>query len=62
MRKEKVRILLDNRLEVYGKVRNQLNEQLSQDRKFKESLTSSLSRYFNNMLESNLQKVIIPIE
>ncbi len=62
VRKEKVRILFDNRLEVYGKVRNQLNEQLSQDRKFKESLTSSLSRYFNNMLESNLQKVIIPIE
>lgn len=62
VRKEKAQILLDKRLEVYGKVRNQLNEQLSQNRQFKKSLTSSLSHYFNNILESNLQKVIIPIE
>lgn len=62
IRKDKADKLLDKRGEVIAKVRMQLKMKLSNDQQFKLSLTSSLSNYFSSMLDSNLQKVIIPIE
>lgn len=62
IRKDKAEKLLDKRGDVISEVRFKLNTELSSNRQFKNSLMNSLSNYFTNLIDANLEKVIIPIE
>lgn len=62
IRKDKAEKLLDKRDDVISEVRIKLETELSLNRQFKSSLMNALTNYFTNLIDTNLQKVIIPIE
>lgn len=62
IREDKADKLLKKKNKVISDVKNKLNTDLLQDRQFKDSLMSELNIYFTNLIDTNLQKVIIPIE
>lgn len=61
-RKDKVDKLLEKKDEVVDAVRQKLKSELLANSQFKGELKTSLSNYFDNLIEENLKKVIIPIE
>ena len=61
-RKEKVGKVLEEKDIITFRIRNEINKELSNNAKFKDSVADSLNNYFNTLIETNLQQVIIPIE
>lgn len=61
-RKDKAEKILDKKGEVTSQVKIKINNELSSNTTFKNSVTTSLNKYFNTLIETNLQQVIIPIE
>lgn len=61
-RKAKADDLLEKKKEVTGKIREDVRKELTNNAEFKNEVSKALSRYFNTLIESNLQQVIIPIE
>lgn len=62
IRQDKVNKLLKKRGDVISEVRMKLRSELTGNYQFKNTLKNSLNNYFTRLIESNLQKVIIPIE
>lgn len=61
-RKDKAEKILNKKGEVISQVRTKISNELSSNTAFKNSVTASLDNYFDTLIESNLQQVIIPIE
>lgn len=61
-RKDKVEKILEKKGEVTSKLRQKINEELGNNNAFKNSVTTSLRSYFDKLIDTNLQQVIIPIE
>lgn len=61
-RKDKVEKILEKKGEITSQLRNKINSELKNNASFNTSVTSSLTNYFNALIETNLQQVMIPIE
>lgn len=61
-RKDKVEKILEKKDEVTFEIETEISSQLKRNAQFKKSIISSLDNYFSNLVETNLQQVIIPIE
>lgn len=61
-RKDKVEKILEKEDEVTFQIETEISSQLKRNAQFKKSIISSLDNYFSNLVETNLQQVIIPIE
>lgn len=61
-RKDKADDILSKKSEVTTKIRLKINTELQSNTAFKQSVTTSLSNYFDKIIETNLQQVMIPIE
>ena len=62
IRKDKADKLLEKRDKVVSEVCIKLDSELGSNCQFKTSLMSALNKYFTDLIDTNLQKVIIPIE
>lgn len=61
-RKDKAKNILDKQLSITYDVRNSILDNLRGNRTFKLQVTKALKSYFNNTIDSSLEKVRIPIE
>lgn len=61
-RKDKAKDILDKKYEITGNLHNSIKNKLRSNGKFKSEVTNALQRYFRELIDENLQKVIIPIE
>lgn len=61
-RKDKADDILSKKSEVTTKIILKINTELQSNTAFKQSVTTSLSNYFDKIIETNLQQVMIPIE
>lgn len=61
-RKDKVDKLLKKKAEVIAKVQIGLKQKLNSNLSFKNTIKSSLNKYYTNLIDKNLQQVMIPIE
>lgn len=61
-RKDKAKDILDKKDEITGNLRGSIKYKLQTNSKFKSEVTNALQRYFREIIDVNLQKVIIPIE
>ena len=61
-RQAKADKILEKKDEVTSQVSTKINTELQSNTAFKSSVTNSFSTYFTKLIETNLQKVMIPIE
>lgn len=61
-RKDKVSKIIDKKTEVTSQVEQKIKTELRNNTDFKNTAAISVNKYFTKLIESNLQKVIIPIE
>ena len=61
-RKDKVSKIIDKKTEVTSQVEQKIKTELRNNTDFKNTVATSVNKYFTKLIESNLQKVIIPIE
>jgi hypothetical protein len=61
-RQDKADEILEKKDEVTSQVSTKINTELQSNTAFKSSVTNSFSTYFTKLIETNLQKVMIPIE
>lgn len=61
-RKDKVEKILENKSKVTSQVKQKIESELGHNTAFKNSVSTSLDSHFKRLIDSNLQKVIIPIE
>lgn len=61
-RKDKAEKVIDKKGEVTSKIQKNINTELSKNIIFKNSVQTSLNKYFTSLIETNLQQVMIPIE
>ena len=61
-RKDKADKILEKKDEVTSKICKKIKEELLSNTTYKNSIANSLSSYFKKLIETNLQKVMIPIE
>lgn len=61
-RKDKVDDVLGKETEVKGKTRSQIYQKLATNKTFANTVASALSNHFTKLIDSHLQKVMIPIE
>ena len=61
-REAKADDVLDEKNKITNQIRSQIVNELDKNESFKNTVTSTLNDYFKKLMESNLQRVIIPIE
>lgn len=61
-RKDKVKKILDQKLTITNKVRESIISKLKEDASFTSTISKTMGNYFSGVIESNLEKVKIPIE
>lgn len=61
-RRDKAKDILDKKFEIINQVNTSIRSSLVANNLFKIKVTKSLKDYFTALIDSNLQKVIIPIE
>lgn len=61
-RKDKVEKILENKSKVTSQVKQKIETELGHNTAFKNSVSTSLDNHFKRLIDTNLQKVIIPIE
>lgn len=61
-RKHKAKDILDKKVEITENLRGSINDKLKTNNTFKSEVTNALQRYFKEIIDENLRKVIIPIE
>lgn len=61
-RKDKASAILNKKVEITREVELQMNIAISQNREFGTTISKSIAKYFEVLIDSNLQKVIVPIE
>jgi cell division ATPase FtsA len=61
-RQDKADEILEKKDEVTSQISTKINTELQSNTTFKSSVTNSFSTYFTKLIETNLQKVMIPIE
>lgn len=61
-RKDKIEAVLDKKDDVTSKVKTKILENLRNNSNFKMSVSKTLSDFYMKQIQSNLEKVIIPIE
>lgn len=61
-RKDKANKVLEKEQEVKNQVKSKISTELKSDKNFSQTLSKALNDYFMRTIESNLKKVIIPIE
>lgn len=61
-RKDKVEKILENKSKVTSQVKQKIESELGHNTAFKNSVSTSLDNHFKRLIDTNLQKVIIPIE
>ena len=61
-RQSKVDKVLEKKYETLSNIKSGISSKLQNNDSFKENVVSALNNYFNNLIESNLQRVMIPIE
>lgn len=61
-RRDKVEKVLEKKYETLSNIKNGITSKLRDNDNFKKNIVSALNNYFNNLIESNLRQVMIPIE
>ena len=61
-RQSKVDKVLEKKNETLSNIKSGIISKLRDNDNFKKNIVSALNNYFNNLIESNLQQVMIPIE
>ena len=61
-RKDKAEYLLKKRMEIMFKIRNSIQTNLADNSTFKREMQKATKAYFDTLIDSNLQRVRIPIE
>ena len=61
-RRDKVDKVLEKKYETLSNIKSGITSKLRDNDNFKKNIVSALNNYFNNLIESNLRQVMIPIE
>ena len=61
-RRDKVEKLREKKGEVIDKVRSKIQYELKNNQQFKNAVSSSFAQYFDKLIDTNIEKVRIPIE
>ncbi len=61
-RRDKAQNIIKKKIEIINNVKGSIRDNLTKNRDFKNQMTSAIKSYFDTLIDTNLQRVRIPIE